>query len=75
MGTTGTFDFNLSLVGETTNYTIQVAEFVMAEIAEQGSLIGLGIAIAIALLLIFGAVFIALDFIPRMIKSVKNLRR
>jgi len=74
MATTGSFDLNLSALGNTTNNSIGIAEAVMKELSLQGSLIGLGIAIAIALALIFGVVFLALNFIPKLIGKVKGLR-
>jgi len=74
MGTTGTFTLNLDTLGNTTNHSIQTAELVMAEIAEQGDLIGLGIAIAVSLGLIFGAVFLVINFIPALVNKVKKIR-
>jgi len=75
MGTTGSFDLNLDKLGNTTNNATSFAANVLGEIRDQGSLIGLGIAISIALVLIFGAVFLALNFIPQLIGKVKGLKR
>ena len=75
MGTTGTFNFDLNNIRDVTNYSIQTAERVTEELANQGDLIGLGIAISIALALIFGAIFLVLNFIPQLISKVKGIRR
>ena len=74
MGATGAFTLNLDTLGNTTNHSIQTAELVMAEIASQGDLIGLGIAIAVSLGLIFGAVFLVINFIPALVSKVKKIR-
>ena len=74
MGTVGSFDLNLYKLGNTTNNTTEVASAVMLEIRNQGDLIGLGIAISIALALIFGAIFLVLNFIPQLIGKVKGMR-
>ena len=74
MATVGSFDLNLGALGNTTNNSIGVAEAVTEELANQGDLIGLGIAISIALALIFGAIFLVLNFIPALIGKMKGLR-
>jgi len=75
MGTTGAFTLDLNNLRDITNNSIQVAERITLEISEQGGLIGLGIAISIALALIFGVVFLALNFIPQLIGKVKGIRK
>lgn len=74
MATTGSFDFNLTAVSTTTNNSIGLVEAITEEMANQGDLMGLAIAIAIALTLIFGTIFIAINFIPRLLAKVKGLR-
>jgi len=74
MGTIGSFDLNILTLGNTTNNTTEMSSLVVKEVRDQGSLIGLAIAIAIALTLIFGVVFIALNFIPKLVGKIKGLR-
>ena len=74
MATTGSFDLNLTALGRTTNNSVGIAESIMFELQNQSSLIGLGIAISIALALIFGAIFLVINFIPRLIGKVKGIR-
>lgn len=74
MATTGSFDLNLSKLGNTTNNSVQIVSEITRELEAQGDLIGLAIAIAVALILIFGTIFIAINFIPKLIKKVKGIR-
>jgi len=74
MGTVGSFDLNLSAIGNTTNNATLVSEKVTGALRDQASLIGLGIAIALALTLIFGVIFLAMNFVPRLISKVKGLK-
>ena len=74
MGTTGSFDLDLNNLGGTTNNAIRVGENVIYEIMNQGSLIGLAIAISIALTLIFGAIFLIVNFVPKLIGKVKAIK-
>jgi len=74
MATTGSFDVNLTALGQTTNNAIAIPEAVTLELREQADLIGLGIAIAISLSLIFGAVFLVINFIPALVNKVKSIK-
>lgn len=75
MGTTGTFTLALNNLRDVTNFSIQTAEEVIEEVANNGDLIGLGIAVALALTLIFGVVFLVIGFIPKMLKAIKGFKR
>ncbi|MCK4429129.1 MAG: hypothetical protein KAU95_02040 [Candidatus Aenigmarchaeota archaeon] len=75
MGTTGSFTLNLETLGNITNSSVRTVEFITLEIANQGSLIGLAIAISIALTLIFGTIMIVVNFIPALIRKVKGIRK
>lgn len=75
MATTGSFDLNLTKLGNTVNNSLGVVESVTEELAARGDLIGLGIAVAISLTLIFGAIFVAINFIPVLIGKIKGIRR
>ena len=74
MATTGSFDLNLSVLGNTTNNSLGIVEAITNELANQGDLMGLAIAISISLTLIFGAIFIVINFIPALITKVKGIR-
>ncbi len=74
MPTTGSYDLDLNNIGDATNNSIGVVEKVTEELANRGDLIGLGIAISVSLVLIFGAVMVAISLVPRLIKGVKNIK-
>ena len=74
LATTGSFDFNLDKVSNLTNNTTSLGANVTGEVAAQGDLIGLAIAISIALTLIFGVVFLAIAFLPKLLGKVKGLK-
>ncbi len=74
MATVGSYDLNLTKLGNTTNNTTGLVASVTEELANRGDLIGLGIAISISLVLIFGAIMVAVNFVPRLIGKVKGLR-
>ncbi len=74
MATTGSFDLNLDNLKDITNNSVGIGEAVTEEVADQGDLIGLAIAISIALTLIFGVVFLAIAFLPKLLGKVKGLK-
>ncbi|MCK4429128.1 MAG: hypothetical protein KAU95_02035 [Candidatus Aenigmarchaeota archaeon] len=74
MATTGSFDLNLTTMGNLTNNATGTVEAIAEELANQGGLIGLAIALSIALTLIFGTIIIVVNFIPALIKKVKSIK-
>jgi len=74
MGTSGTFDFNLNNVGNLTNYSVQIGERVVEEVANMGDLIGIGIAIAVSLSLIAIGILVVIGIPFLIIKKVKGYK-
>ena len=75
MATTGSIDVNLTAFGETVNASTSLASDVMGGVKDQGEIIGLAIGLAIALGLLIGLIFLVISVIPRLIGSVKGLKK
>ena len=73
MGTIGSFDFNLETVADITNNSTLIGVEITRELAAQGDIMGIGIAIAISLGLIatgiaavFGIIFLIFNFAKKL---------
>ena len=80
MGTVGSFDFNLDNVKDITNNSTLIGAEITRELAAQGDIMGIGIAIAISLGLIatgiaavFGVVFLIFNFARKLKMTGKDL--
>jgi len=75
MGTTGSFDFNVARTANITNNAQYIAEGVTEEVADMGDIIGIGIALFIAIGLITVAL-VALIALPLvLIKKLKGYKK
>ena len=75
LATTGSVDVNLDNIKDIINESTNLGALTIGGVADQGDLIGLGIGIALALTLLFGAIFVAIGVVPRLIKSVKGFKK
>lgn len=75
MATTGAVTIDLDNIASIVNNSTTLGDFVMEGVKDQGDLIGLGIGVAIAIGLLIGLIFLVIGIIPRLIKSVKNIRK
>ena len=74
MATTGSFDLNLTAIGNIVNNATGLTSAVTGGVRDQGDLIGLAIALSIALTLIFGVIFLIINFIPALLGKFKGLK-
>jgi hypothetical protein len=74
MASVGTLDINLSNFGDMVNNSSKLGSEVTGGVADQGSLIGLAIGIAIAITLLFGVILLVLGYIVKLIKEVKGMK-
>ena len=75
MATSGDVNIDLDNIRDIINESTNLGALTIGGVADQGDLIGLGIGVAIALTLLFGAVFVAIGVIPRLIKTVKGFKK
>ena len=74
MGTEGSFDFNLSAVGNLTNNAQLIGEKVVREVADMGDIIGIGIAIAVSMSLIAVGILVVIGIPFLIIRKVKSYK-
>lgn len=75
MATTGSVDINLTAFGGTINESTWLAADVVGGVRDQGVLIGLAIGLTVAIGLLIALIFLVLSIIPRLIATVKGLKR
>jgi len=73
MATVGSFDFNLSKIGNTMNNALDLGEKTTQGVADQGDLIGLAIGITIAIVLIAGAILLILGVPQKFITKIRTI--
>jgi len=74
MATTGSVDVNLTPYGNMINNSSSLGANITSGVADQGSLIGLAIGLAIAIVLLFGVVFLMFGKIMQILKTTKALK-
>ena len=75
MATTGSVDVNLSKFGGMINNSSTLGAEVTGGIADQGALIGLAIGLSIALILLFGVIFLMFRQLNNIIGVGKKVGR
>ena len=75
MATSGEVSINLSNIGTTINNATTLGDFVMEGVKNQADIIGMAIGLAIALGLLIGLIFLVIGVIPRLIRTVKGIRK
>lgn len=75
MATTGSLDLNLTAISNTINNSTTLASNVMGGVKDQGELVGTAIGITLAVGLFLALVLLVIAFLPRIISTVKGLKR
>ena len=70
----GSVDVNLTSISNVVNNGTALGHYVIAGVADQGSLIGLAIGLSLAFGLLIGLVFLAISVVPRLLAKVKGLK-
>ena len=73
MATTGSVDVNLSKFGGMINNSSSLGANVTEGIADQGALIGLAVGLSIALVLLFGVIFLMYRQMNKVIGTSKRV--
>ena len=73
MGTTGAISIDLNNIGNSINYTNQLAERTLEGVADQGALIGLAVGLAIAIVLLLGIVLMLLSKITTVLNKTRGI--
>ncbi len=74
MGSSGSFDFNLTNVANLTNNSVRIGEEVIEELAGMGDIIGIGIAISVSMGLIAMGILVVIGIPFLIIKKVKGYK-
>jgi hypothetical protein len=74
MATTGAVTVDLNNFRDMINNSATVGERVTEGVSDQGSLIGLAIGLSIAIVLLFGVVFLMFGKIMQILKTTKALK-
>ena len=74
MGTTGAVTVDLNNFRDMINNSSTLGESVTGGVADQGALIGLAIGLSIAIVLLFGVVFLMFGKVMSILKATKGLK-
>ena len=75
MATTGAVTIDLNQIQDSVNNGMQLSEFVIAGVRDQGDLIGLAIGVSIAITLLFGVIVLVLGATIALINKVKGMKK